>query len=80
MPLLLRKITRGKWVRSDRPFWVAADDIPADSMKDNSSTLSGTKSPGASQYTPGHEQKKPGGASELSPGDKMNDARGKGGR
>jgi hypothetical protein len=58
----------------------ASENTPADSMKDNSSTLSGTKSPGASQYTPGHEQKKPGGASELSPGDKMNDARGKGGR
>jgi hypothetical protein len=35
---------------------------------------------GASQYAPGREQKKPGGASELSPSDKMNDARGKGGR
>jgi hypothetical protein len=48
---------------------------PGDRMKDQSSTLSGTKGPGASSYAPGHEQKTPGGASEMSPGDKMNDAR-----
>jgi hypothetical protein len=37
-------------------------------------------SPGASQYAPGREQKTPGGSSELSPGDRMNDTRGQGGR
>jgi hypothetical protein len=57
----------------------ASEATPADSMKDRSSTKSG---PGASQFTPGHEQKQktPGGASEFSPGDKMNDAHGQGGR
>ena len=37
---------------------------------------SGTTSPGASQYSPGHEMKKTKtgpGASELSPGDRMHD-------
>jgi len=54
----------------------ASENTPADSMKDNSSsTLSGTKGPGASSYAPGQKQTKPGGASELSPGDKMNDTR-----
>jgi hypothetical protein len=58
----------------------ASENTPADTMKDRSSTLSGKSGPGASEYTPGHEQKTPGGASELSPGDKMNDARSKGGK
>ncbi|HTE76400.1 MAG TPA: hypothetical protein VK653_06615 [Xanthobacteraceae bacterium] len=58
----------------------ASEFTPGDTMKDKSSTTSGKTGPGASQYTPGHEQKTPGGASELSPGDKMNDARGHGGR
>ncbi len=55
----------------------ASESTPGDTMKDRSSTKSG---PGASQFTPGHEQRTPGSASELSPGDKMNDARGRGGR
>lgn len=58
----------------------ASEYSPGDTMKDRSTTMSGQKGPGASQFTPGHEQKTPGGASELSPGDKRNDARGKGGR
>jgi hypothetical protein len=49
----------------------ASGSTPAESMKNGT-----TKGPGASQATPGHMQKTPGGASELSPGDKMNDARG----
>jgi hypothetical protein len=35
----------------------------------------GTGSPGASGFAPGHEQKTPGGAAEKSRGDRMQDAR-----
>jgi hypothetical protein len=35
----------------------------------------GTASPGASGFAPGHEQKTPGGAADKSPGHEMQDAR-----
>ena len=35
----------------------------------------GTNSPGASGFAPGHEQKTPGGAAKVSPGHEMQDAR-----
>jgi hypothetical protein len=35
----------------------------------------GTHSPGASGFAPGHEQKTPGGAAAVSPGHEMQDAR-----
>ncbi len=53
----------------------ASEYTPGDSMKDHS--FSGSNDRGASRYSPGHEQKTPGGASDLSPGDKMNDKRGR---
>jgi hypothetical protein len=45
----------------------ASEFTPADAMKDQSHK---TKR-GASQFTPGHEQGTPGGASDLSPGHKI---------
>jgi hypothetical protein len=38
----------------------------------------GTHSPGASGFAPGHEQKTPGGAAAKSPGHEMQDARSSG--
>jgi hypothetical protein len=45
----------------------ASEYTPADTMKDQKTK----PKTGASQFTPGHEQKTPGGAFELSPGHKM---------
>ncbi len=57
----------------------ASASSPGHEMK-HPSTKSGTKGPGASSYAPGQKQTTPGSASEMSPGDKMNDKRGQGGR
>ena len=45
----------------------ASEFTPADTMKDQAHK----PKHGASQFTPGHEQKTPGGASEVSPGHRM---------
>jgi len=52
----------------------ASGSSPGHEMK-QPSTKSGTKGPGASSYAPGQKQTTPGSASEMSPGDKMNDKR-----